>query len=110
MIQRYLHYFDRFMNHKKSRELESKLRENTLSKMEKMQEEGNKTWIDVQFMKQATSQLIEARQLLQVGLELLCRRTSRICSVFVTPSCSMGSIALPEIDDGLCSGWLLIFF
>ena len=35
--------------------------------MEKMQDEGNKTWLDVQFMKQATAQLIEARQILQVN-------------------------------------------
>ena len=65
-LQRYTHHFDRFSNHSKSRELESILREATLSKMEKMQDEGNKTWLDVQFMKQATSQLIEARQILQV--------------------------------------------
>ena len=46
--------------------LTERLREQTLSKMEKMQDEGNKTWLEVQFMKQATSQLIEARQILQV--------------------------------------------
>ena len=64
-LQRYAHYFERFMNHNKSRELESKLREDTLDKMEKMQDEGNKTWQDVQFMQKATTQLIEARQILQ---------------------------------------------
>ena len=39
--------------------------------MEKMQDEGNKTWLDVQFMKQATTQLIQARQILQVNMNLL---------------------------------------
>ncbi len=39
--------------------------------MEKMQDEGNKTWLDVQFMKQATTQLIQARQILQVNTNLL---------------------------------------
>lgn len=53
------------MNHNKSRELESKLREDTLDKMEKMQDEGNQTFLDVQFMQKATTQLIEARQILQ---------------------------------------------
>ncbi len=33
--------------------------------MQEMQEKGNKTYMDVQFMKQATSQLIESRQILQ---------------------------------------------
>ena len=65
-LQRYTHHYERFANHAKSRELESKLREATLEKMETMQDEGNKTWLDVQFMKQATAQLIEARQILQV--------------------------------------------
>eukprot|EP00802_Teleaulax_amphioxeia_P001616 Tamp_01618.p3 GENE.Tamp_01618~~Tamp_01618.p3 ORF type:complete len:510 (-),score=134.29 Tamp_01618:2953-4482(-) len=64
-LQRYTHHYERFANHAKSRELESKLRDATLDKMEKMQDEGNKTWLDVQFMKQATAQLIEARQILQ---------------------------------------------
>ena len=70
-LHRYTHYYDRFMNHSKSRELESKLREKTIEKMEKMQDEGNKTWLDVQFMKQATTQLIQARQILQVNMNLL---------------------------------------
>lgn len=64
-LERYMHHFERFSNHLKSRELESKLREMTLLKMNEMQEKGNKTYIDVQFMQQATSQLIQSRQTLQ---------------------------------------------
>jgi len=64
-LERYMHHFERFSNHLKSRELESKLREMTLLKMNEMQEKGNKTYIDVQFMQQATSQLIKSRQTLQ---------------------------------------------
>jgi hypothetical protein len=75
-MQRYTHHYERFANHAKSRELESKLREATLEKMETMQDEGNKTWLDVQFMKQATAQLIEARQILQVPQ---CRFSSTAC-------------------------------
>mmetsp|Transcript_50785 Transcript_50785/g.158688 ORF Transcript_50785/g.158688 Transcript_50785/m.158688 type:complete len:584 (+) Transcript_50785:83-1834(+) len=64
-LQRYTHYYERFNNHSKSRELESKLQEDAMFKMKKMQEDGNKTYMDVQFMKQATSQLINARRILQ---------------------------------------------
>mmetsp|Transcript_18645 Transcript_18645/g.45859 ORF Transcript_18645/g.45859 Transcript_18645/m.45859 type:complete len:553 (-) Transcript_18645:95-1753(-) len=64
-LERYMHHFERFSNHLKSREFESQMRENALKKMEEMQLVGNKTYMDVQFMKQATSQLIEARQILQ---------------------------------------------
>ncbi len=85
-MQRYTHHYERFANHAKSRELESKLREATLEKMETMQDEGNKTWLDVQFMKQATAQLIEARQILQV------------------PQCRFSSTARSELEQLLLRG------
>ena len=64
-LQRYMHHYERFENHAKSRELESKLRESALKNMEKLQDEGHKTLLEVQFIKDATNQLIEARQVLQ---------------------------------------------
>ena len=64
-LQRYAHHYQRFENHAKSRELESKLRESALKNMQKLQDEGHKTLLEVQFIKDATNQLIEARQVLQ---------------------------------------------
>ena len=66
MLRHYAHHHQRFENHAKSRELESKLQEAALKKMDKMQGEGHKTFLEVQFIKEATNQLIEARQALQV--------------------------------------------
>mmetsp|Transcript_49385 Transcript_49385/g.116377 ORF Transcript_49385/g.116377 Transcript_49385/m.116377 type:complete len:602 (+) Transcript_49385:258-2063(+) len=64
-LVRYMHHYERYMAHQKSREFESKVREGSLAKMEQMQAQGNKTYMEVQFLKQATAQLIEARQILQ---------------------------------------------
>lgn len=64
-LERYMHHFERFTNHQESRELESQLREKALQDMEQMQEKGNISYMDVQFIKQATTQLIESRRILQ---------------------------------------------
>eukprot|EP00961_Rhodomonas_salina_P113704 1529361-Rhodomonas_salina.1 len=64
-LERYMHHFTRFQTHAKSRELEAELRESTVSKMTEMQDKGNKTYLEVQFMKDATTQLIQTRRCLQ---------------------------------------------
>mmetsp|Transcript_86290 Transcript_86290/g.230452 ORF Transcript_86290/g.230452 Transcript_86290/m.230452 type:complete len:457 (+) Transcript_86290:124-1494(+) len=61
-LERYMHHYERFMNHAKSRSLEAKLHETCLKKMEDMQQAGNKTFMEVQFIKEATDILILARQ------------------------------------------------
>lgn len=93
-LERYMHHFERFTNHLKSRELESKLREATLAKMNEMQEKGNKTYIDVQFMQQATSQLIESRQTLQV-----CAKSASLCLV--------SSLLFHALGSQSCAGQLV---
>eukprot|EP00286_Rhodomonas_abbreviata_P029760 CAMPEP_0181315586 /NCGR_PEP_ID=MMETSP1101-20121128/15456_1 /TAXON_ID=46948 /ORGANISM="Rhodomonas abbreviata, Strain Caron Lab Isolate" /LENGTH=529 /DNA_ID=CAMNT_0023422807 /DNA_START=41 /DNA_END=1630 /DNA_ORIENTATION=+ len=64
-LSRYVHHFTRFMAHAKSREKESELRMETVEKMKEMQDKGNKTVLEVQFVAEATSQLIRARRFLQ---------------------------------------------
>jgi ariadne-1 len=64
-LKRFVHHSERYMNHVKSRELEAKLNNIIESKMERMQDEAGKTYMDVQFMSDATAQLCEARRILQ---------------------------------------------
>ncbi|VDK48649.1 unnamed protein product [Anisakis simplex] len=69
-LQRYLHYYNRFMNHQQSLKLESKvdltfllLYATVKNKMELMQQ-SNMSWIEVQFLKKAVDVLSECRRTL----------------------------------------------
>ncbi|VDM38487.1 unnamed protein product [Toxocara canis] len=62
-LQRYLHYYNRFMNHQQSLKLESKLYATVKNKMEMMQQ-ANMSWIEVQFLRKAVDVLSECRRTL----------------------------------------------
>ena len=57
VLEKYLHYYSRFMNHTRSSELE-KIREKAISKMQEMQE-TEATSAEVLFIKTASDQLVE---------------------------------------------------
>uniref|UniRef100_H2Y8G8 RBR-type E3 ubiquitin transferase n=1 Tax=Ciona savignyi TaxID=51511 RepID=H2Y8G8_CIOSA len=63
MLQRYLFYCNRYMNHLQSLKFESKLYALVKRKMEEMQQ-LNMSWIEVQFLKKAVDVLCECRQTL----------------------------------------------
>jgi ariadne-1 len=62
-LQRYLHYYNRYMNHQNSLKLEKKLYAQVHSKMEQMQQH-NFSWIETQFLKNAVDVLSECRRTL----------------------------------------------
>ncbi|VDK61019.1 unnamed protein product [Gongylonema pulchrum] len=62
-LQRYLHYYNRYMNHQQSLKLEHKLYAAVKSKMEAMQQ-ANMSWIEVQFLRKAVDVLSECRRTL----------------------------------------------
>lgn len=63
MLQRYLHYCNRYMNHMQSLKFENKLYAKIKEKMEEMQKH-NMSWIEVQFLKKAVDVLCQCRQTL----------------------------------------------
>lgn len=63
MLQRYLHYCNRYMNHHHSLKLEQKLDNTIREKMEEMQQH-NMSWIEVQFLRKAVDVLCLCRQTL----------------------------------------------
>ncbi|GMT28695.1 hypothetical protein PFISCL1PPCAC_19992, partial [Pristionchus fissidentatus] len=62
-LQRYLHYYNRFMNHQQSLRLESKLYTSVKVKMDLMQK-NSMSWIEVQFLRKAVDILSECRRTL----------------------------------------------
>lgn len=62
-LARYLHYYNRYMNHERSARLEHKLYAKAKSKMEAMQA-LNMSWIEVQFIKRAVDTLAQCRRTL----------------------------------------------
>ncbi|XP_065363902.1 E3 ubiquitin-protein ligase ariadne-1 [Calliphora vicina] len=62
-LARYLHYYNRYMNHMQSLKFESKLYASVKHKMEEMQQH-NMSWIEVQFLKKAVDILCQCRQTL----------------------------------------------
>ncbi|KAH8314717.1 hypothetical protein KR074_011808 [Drosophila pseudoananassae] len=58
-MARYLHYYNRYMNHMQSMRMEHKLYANVQSKMDDMQEEMS--WIEVQFLRDAVDVLCQCR-------------------------------------------------
>lgn len=65
-LDRYLHYYQRYMNHSEAGKYAVKMRSSTERRMVELQEaSSNSSWIDVQFLKTATEQLIECRRVLK---------------------------------------------
>ncbi|KAF2356302.1 IBR domain, partial [Trinorchestia longiramus] len=62
-LQRYLFYYNRYMNHMQSLKFENKLYQSAKEKMEEMQQH-NMSWIEVQFLQKAVDILCECRQTL----------------------------------------------
>lgn len=62
-LSRYLHYYNRYMNHMQSLKFENKLYASVKHKMEEMQQH-NMSWIEVQFLKKAVDILCQCRQTL----------------------------------------------
>ncbi|XP_017089722.1 E3 ubiquitin-protein ligase ariadne-1 [Drosophila bipectinata] len=62
-LARYLHYYNRYMNHMQSMKFENKLYASVKQKMEEMQQH-NMSWIEVQFLKKAVDILCRCRQTL----------------------------------------------
>ncbi|XP_070504016.1 E3 ubiquitin-protein ligase ariadne-1-like [Chironomus tepperi] len=62
-LARYLHYYNRYMNHMQSLKFEHKLYASVKIKMEEMQQH-NMSWIEVQFLKKAVDILCQCRQTL----------------------------------------------
>lgn len=62
-LQRYLFYYNRYMNHMQSLKFENKLYQSVKEKMEEMQQH-NMSWIEVQFLQKAVDVLCDCRQTL----------------------------------------------
>lgn len=65
ILERYLHYFNRWANHEQSAKLDKELYMKTEKKMQEMQATSNLSWIEVQFAKRAVDVLMEARMTLK---------------------------------------------
>jgi len=64
-LERYLHYYTRYINHHNSLKLEQNTRAAMEEKIEEMQEHGNNTWLEGQYLKDATESLLASRHALQ---------------------------------------------
>eukprot|EP00741_Cyanophora_paradoxa_P011402 tig00020556_g11013.t1 len=65
-LERYLHYYHRYLNHENSLKMEAQLREKGEEKMRQIQENcATQTWIDVQYIKKALDQLLQCRHVLK---------------------------------------------
>lgn len=64
-LDRYLHYYQRYIAHDRSLKHASGYREEAERRMVELQESGKSAWIDVQFLKQAVEQVIECRRVLK---------------------------------------------
>lgn len=65
-LDRYLHFYRRYLNHDASRRYIQKHRQKLVEKMERLQTENkNLSWIDVQFIQEAGEQIEKCRQLLK---------------------------------------------
>ncbi|PAV60012.1 hypothetical protein WR25_18057 isoform B [Diploscapter pachys] len=62
-LQRYLHFYNRYMGHQQSLRLEAKLYATVKTKMEQMQQQSM-SWIEVQFLRKAVDVLSECRRTL----------------------------------------------
>jgi len=64
-LDRYLFYYNRFVNHQNSLKFEDKSREKARNTMEALQKDGSHSYIDVQFIEAALNQLLENRRTLK---------------------------------------------
>lgn len=64
-LDRYLFYYNRFINHQNSLKFEDKSREKARNTMEALQKDGSHSYIDVQFIEAALNQLLENRRTLK---------------------------------------------
>ncbi|CAJ0573899.1 unnamed protein product, partial [Mesorhabditis spiculigera] len=62
-LERYLHYYDRYLNHQQSLRLEERLNKVVREKMDDMQQ-GGASWIEVRFFLKGIEALTEARRTL----------------------------------------------
>lgn len=64
-LERYLHYYNRFANHEQSAKLDKDIALKAEKKMTKLQSDSNLSWIEVQFLSNASQCLQECRQTLK---------------------------------------------
>ncbi|KAJ9080234.1 hypothetical protein DSO57_1027261 [Entomophthora muscae] len=64
-LERYLHYYNRYINHIQSAKLDQELYARTEEKMEEMQKTSELSWIEVQFLKSAVDTLVQCRHTLK---------------------------------------------
>uniref|UniRef100_A0AC35GPW0 RBR-type E3 ubiquitin transferase n=1 Tax=Panagrolaimus sp. PS1159 TaxID=55785 RepID=A0AC35GPW0_9BILA len=64
VLQRYMHYYDRFINHKNSLKAETTLVENINTKITQMQSKNCYSWIETQFLIKALDSLKSCRRML----------------------------------------------
>ncbi|XP_054168715.1 E3 ubiquitin-protein ligase ARIH1-like [Oppia nitens] len=63
-LERFMFYWQRFMNHKQSLKFESELMATVRTRMTQMQHNFNNAWVEVQFMEKAVHALCNCRQTL----------------------------------------------
>jgi ariadne-1 len=68
-LEKYLHYYQRYMNHERSRQFELRLREEARQKMRELQQ-GEATALGVQFIAKAAEQLLLCRSTLRYSYVL----------------------------------------
>ncbi|KAK7202999.1 RING finger protein [Myxozyma melibiosi] len=64
-LERYLHYYNRYANHEQSAKLDQDLYVRTEKKMTQLQSTSGMSWIEVQYLAQASAALQECRQTLK---------------------------------------------
>lgn len=64
-LERYLHYYNRYANHEASAKLDRDIFLKTERKMVQLQSSSNMSWIEVQFLEQASQALQQCRQTLK---------------------------------------------
>jgi len=64
-LERYLHYFNRFANHQQSAKLDKDIALKAEKKMSQLQTNSNLSWIEVQFISNASQTLQQCRQTLK---------------------------------------------
>jgi ariadne-1 len=64
-LERYLHYYNRYANHEQSAKLDKDIYEKTERKMSQLQTQANMSWIEVQFLDNASHVLQQCRQTLK---------------------------------------------
>ena len=64
-LERYLHYYNRYANHEQSAKLDKDIALKAEKKMTKLQSDSDMSWIEVQFLQDASKCLQECRQTLK---------------------------------------------